>query len=254
MLLRSCSLRFAFPSEAQQPTENPADRVSNWRLAIVSGTASRHFGRDCASLATSKGRTLSLSGDTAEGKLDRLPALAAELVRLKVDVIVTTAVRPTSCRQGSDHDDSHCHDADADPVDGFVASLARPGGISRACQRCAGAKRKAAGASERGCSQSSRRVAVLRTSDPTRATARILKETETRGAGVRSKASIPGRAKSRRILRPHFDAAARNVLRRSSFMTCTARFQLTEHRLSNSRQRTGCRRYIRQAVCGSRRA
>ena len=51
----------------------------------------------CASLATLRARTSSLSGDTGEGKLDRLPAHAAELVRLKVDVIVTTGATETTC-------------------------------------------------------------------------------------------------------------------------------------------------------------
>ena len=49
----------------------------------------RHSGRACASLVTWKGKTLSLSIDPLRGNFDRLPALAAELVRLKVDIIVT---------------------------------------------------------------------------------------------------------------------------------------------------------------------
>ena len=64
-----------------------------------------------------------------EGKPDRQPALAAELVRLKVDVIVTVGPGRYPRSQGSDRYDSHCHGAGGDPVgSGFVASLARPGG------------------------------------------------------------------------------------------------------------------------------
>ena len=57
-------------------------------------------------------KILSLSGDLQRGKSDRLPALAAELVRLKLDVIVVTG-GPTATlrRQASDHYDSHRHDA-----------------------------------------------------------------------------------------------------------------------------------------------
>ena len=40
----------------------------------------------------SKGKTFVIEIRYAEGKLERLPDLAAELVRLKVDVIVTNAV------------------------------------------------------------------------------------------------------------------------------------------------------------------
>jgi putative ABC transport system substrate-binding protein len=76
-----------------------------------------------------EGKNIFIDWRFAEGKSDRLPALAAELVRLKVDVIVTGS--PTSTRSAKQatvmipivmvFDD--------DPVgSGFVASLARPGG------------------------------------------------------------------------------------------------------------------------------
>ena len=42
-----------------------------------------------------EGKNIVIEWRYAEGKLDRLPALAAELVRLKVDVIVTTGPAPT---------------------------------------------------------------------------------------------------------------------------------------------------------------
>ena len=91
--------------------------------------APKHSGRVCASLATSRGKTLSLSGDTAEGKLDRLPALAAELVRLKVDVIVTAVRYATRAAKEATTTIPIVMTQDSDPVgNGFVASLARPGG------------------------------------------------------------------------------------------------------------------------------
>ena len=51
--------------------------------------AARHSGRVYGSLATLRGKTLSLSGRFADGKLDRLSGLIAELVSLQVEVIVT---------------------------------------------------------------------------------------------------------------------------------------------------------------------
>ena len=70
-----------------------------------------------------------MSGDRAEGKLDRLHALATELVRLKVAVIVTggpTATRPV---KEATTTIPIVMTQDSDPVgNGFVASLARPGG------------------------------------------------------------------------------------------------------------------------------
>ena len=65
----------------------------------------------------------------AEGKLERLPALAAELVALKVDVIVAARHTRRPGRQASDQDRPHCLRCCADPVtSGLVTSLARPGG------------------------------------------------------------------------------------------------------------------------------
>ena len=80
-------------------------------------------------MATWRGKTLSLSGDSAEGKLDRLPALAAELVRLKVDVIVTSGPTATRAAKEATTTIPIVMTNDTDPVgNGFVASLARPGG------------------------------------------------------------------------------------------------------------------------------
>ena len=64
----------------------------------------------------------------AEGKLDRLPGLAAELVRLPVDVIVARGLTIGAARQATAQIPIVMA-ADPDPVrSGFVASLARPGG------------------------------------------------------------------------------------------------------------------------------
>ena len=49
----------------------------------------------------SKAKTLSLSIRYAEGKLERLPDLAAELVRLKVDVIVTAGPAILAAKKAS---------------------------------------------------------------------------------------------------------------------------------------------------------
>ena len=63
------------------------------------------------------------------GKFDRLPALAAELVRLKVDVIVTAGPTPTRAAKEATSTIPIVMTQDPDPVGtGFVASLARPGG------------------------------------------------------------------------------------------------------------------------------
>jgi len=66
---------------------------------------------------------------SAEGKLERLPELAAELVGLKVDVIVTLATPAALAAKQATRTIPIVVAAMADPVrDGLVASLAQPGG------------------------------------------------------------------------------------------------------------------------------
>jgi putative ABC transport system substrate-binding protein len=76
-----------------------------------------------------EGKNIVIEWRSAEGKLDRLPALAAEQVRLKLDVIVTTGPTPTSAAKEATVTIPIVMTQDTDPVaNGFVASLARPGG------------------------------------------------------------------------------------------------------------------------------
>jgi putative ABC transport system substrate-binding protein len=66
---------------------------------------------------------------SADGKLDRLPALAAELARLKVAVIVTSGGSATRAAKEATSTIPIVMTNDPDPVgDGIVSSLARPGG------------------------------------------------------------------------------------------------------------------------------
>ena len=78
-----------------------------------------------------EGRNLVIEYRDAEGKRERLPALAAELVALKVDVIVTeggNTVVPLAAKQATRTLPIVFASA-ADPVgSGLVTSLARPGG------------------------------------------------------------------------------------------------------------------------------
>ena len=76
-----------------------------------------------------EGKNILIEYRYAEGKFDRLPALAAELVRLKVDVIVTAAPTATRAAKEATVTIPIVMVQDRDPVGtGFVASLARPGG------------------------------------------------------------------------------------------------------------------------------
>jgi putative ABC transport system substrate-binding protein len=68
----------------------------------------------------------------AEGNLERLPALAAELVALKVNVIVASgSTRPALAAKQATKTIPIVFGAASDPVtDGLVTSLARPGAMS----------------------------------------------------------------------------------------------------------------------------
>ena len=94
-LWQLCSLRFAFRRGAAAD-ESSADRISGRRSGSRKPLSSKHSVRVCASLGYIEGKNIVIECRYAEGKLDRLPALAAELVRLKVDVIVTAG--PTATR------------------------------------------------------------------------------------------------------------------------------------------------------------
>jgi putative ABC transport system substrate-binding protein len=116
-------------AQAQQPTKIP--RIGFLAGASLSAIAGRTeaFRQGLRELGYVEGKNIIIEYRYAEGKLDRLPALAVELVRLKVDVIVTAG--PTSTRPAREATVTIpiVMTQDSDPVgSGFVSSLARPGG------------------------------------------------------------------------------------------------------------------------------
>ena len=76
-----------------------------------------------------EGKTIAFEFRWAEGRYERLPALAAELVRLRVDVIVTHAVNPTLAAKNATGTIPIVMTNVGDAVaNGIVPNLARPGG------------------------------------------------------------------------------------------------------------------------------
>ena len=76
-----------------------------------------------------EGQSIILEPQWAEGKYDRYPALAADLVRLKVDVIVTPGGAATQAAQQATRTIPIVMSLVLDPVaSGLVQSLAHPGG------------------------------------------------------------------------------------------------------------------------------
>jgi putative tryptophan/tyrosine transport system substrate-binding protein len=76
-----------------------------------------------------EGKNITIDPRSAEGKFDRLPALVAELVSLKVDVIVTGSTPAAVAAKNATSTTPIIMSGGTDPVaTGLVPSLARPGG------------------------------------------------------------------------------------------------------------------------------
>jgi ABC-type uncharacterized transport system substrate-binding protein len=117
-------------AEAQPAAKGP--RVG-WLSDGLRGGAGSHlheaFLHGLRDLGYVKGQNIVVERRDVEGKLERLPDLAAELVRLKVDVIVTMGVPGISAAKRMTGSIPIVMADAGDPVGtGLVASLARPGG------------------------------------------------------------------------------------------------------------------------------
>ena len=112
-----------------QPAKIP--RIGYLGATSPAATAARldAFKQGLRELGYVEGKSIVIDYRWAEGKLDRIPALAAELVRLNVDVIVTAGPADTKGAKEATGTIPIVMGFDNDPVgNGFVASLARPGG------------------------------------------------------------------------------------------------------------------------------
>ena len=115
-------------AEAQTPPKVPRigflasdSRTNNPRLGA--------FLQGLRELGYVEGQTIAIEYRFAEGRPERLPGLAAELVRLKVDVIVTAGPPAPEAAKQATSTIPIVVAATGDPVaEGLVASLARPGG------------------------------------------------------------------------------------------------------------------------------
>jgi putative ABC transport system substrate-binding protein len=96
-----------------------------------SDTAAWHqaFRQGLRDLGWIEGRNLNIEYRYAEGRIDRLPGLAADLVRLKVDLIVTSVTPDALAAKNATQNIPIVMAAAGDvTVTGLVESLARPGG------------------------------------------------------------------------------------------------------------------------------
>jgi putative ABC transport system substrate-binding protein len=117
---------------AAQPREK-APRVGSLHVGSHSDPIPQRyldaFRQGLRELGYVEGQNIAIESRWAEGKHDRLPALAADLVRSKVDVILTLSSVATQAAQRATRTIPIVMSLVNDPVgSGLVASLARPGG------------------------------------------------------------------------------------------------------------------------------
>jgi putative tryptophan/tyrosine transport system substrate-binding protein len=116
-------------AEPQQPTKIP--RIGFLTGAPLASQAARNeaFRQGLRELGYVEGKNIVIEWRSWEGKLDRQRAFAADLVRLKVDVIVTAGSGDTRATKEATSTIPIVMIAAGDAVgSGFVSSLARPGG------------------------------------------------------------------------------------------------------------------------------
>jgi putative ABC transport system substrate-binding protein len=116
-------------AEAQAPAKVPRIGFLSARPPTDNPYFLEAFRQGLRELGYVEGQNIATEYRFAEGRPERLPALAAELVRLKVDVIVTAGTpAPLAAKQATSTIPIVFAVA-GDPVgEGLVASLARPGG------------------------------------------------------------------------------------------------------------------------------
>ena len=122
-------LALPFPARAQQPTKIPRIGYLSGTSPSTSSARREAFRQGLRELGYVEGKNIIIEWRYAEGKLDRLPALAAELLRLKVDIIISAGLGPTRAAKEATNTIPIVMTNEGDPVGtGIVASLARPGG------------------------------------------------------------------------------------------------------------------------------
>jgi len=130
LTLSAMLFALCLPADAQQPTKIP-------RIGFVSGSGNpktpgalvEAFRQGLRDLGYIEGKNILVEYRYVEGGLDRVPAVVAELVQLKVDVLVATFTIAIRAAKQSTKTIPIIMVSATDPVaTGFVDSLARPGG------------------------------------------------------------------------------------------------------------------------------
>src|SRR5262249_15853423 len=129
-----CLLAAALLSNAHLADAQPTGKV--FRIGFLDNSTASGMGvlveafrQELSKLGWIEGKNIAIEYRFAEQKSERIPRLAADLVRLKVDLIVTTSGPPALAAKKATTSIPIVMANAGDPVgEGLVASLARPGG------------------------------------------------------------------------------------------------------------------------------
>ena len=134
-LLGSAAAAWPLAARAQQTAKHPAIGFLGSSTPTAMGQWVAAFVQRLRDLGWIDGRTVTIEYRWAEGRSSRAAEIAAEFVRLKVDVIVTYATSPVLAAKQATSVIPIVFAAANDPVGaGLVASLARPDGHVPACR------------------------------------------------------------------------------------------------------------------------
>jgi putative tryptophan/tyrosine transport system substrate-binding protein len=129
LALSTMLFALCFPATAQQPKKVPRIGVMWLYSPDIASPFAEAFRQGLRGLGYVEGQNIALEERWAEGRFDRLPSLAAELVRLNVDIIVTASTPAAQAGQQATRSIPIVMTLVSDPVEsGLVGSLARPGG------------------------------------------------------------------------------------------------------------------------------
>ncbi|MBR1284849.1 ABC transporter substrate-binding protein [Bradyrhizobium sp. AUGA SZCCT0177] len=127
LLVGASGVAWPFAADAQQPAR--IARIGYLATNLINQGLLEAFRQGLRDLGYVEGRNVVIEYRDAQGKLEPLPALAAELVALKVDVIVASSTAAAQAAKQATAVIPIVFATVPDPVaTGLVTSLARPGG------------------------------------------------------------------------------------------------------------------------------
>jgi len=176
-------------TEAQQPKKIPRIGYLSLREAARESTRAEAIRLALRALGYLEGQNITIEYRYSEGKRDRLPELAAELVQLKVDVIVASGADPVirAAMNATKTIPIVMVGLGIDPVAaGLVESLARPGG-------------NVTGLTNLGPELGGKRLELLKEAVPNAARIAVLYNPEAAGSVLQMKEKLPATARALKL-------------------------------------------------------